>query len=149
MIVARGGGAKLLAKISTTPSTMVIFIIIILFLKKILKYFSTGTYSWTEDSVSPTKDFDHYADILILCFVRGTDRERWSTCPLVFFSWLLDHVTYLKLKKKWLFAKLNKFTKWQLLSLKMTTFFTQDYFELSFCEFSSALHNIYLFASLR
>lgn len=34
-----------------------------------------GTYSWTEDSVSPSKDFDHYADILILCFVRGTDRE--------------------------------------------------------------------------
>ena len=26
---------------------------------------------------------------------------RWSTCPIVFFfSWLLDHVVYLKLKKK-------------------------------------------------
>ena len=23
---------------------------------------------------------------------------RWSTCPLVYFTWLLDHVTYLKLR---------------------------------------------------
>ena len=29
---------------------------------------------------------------------------RWSTCPLVAFCWLLDHVTYIKLRKKYLFA---------------------------------------------
>ena len=37
--------------------------------------------------------------------------HRLSTCPLVSFSWLLDHVIYLKLIKKWLFFKLTKFTK--------------------------------------
>ena len=25
---------------------------------------------------------------------------RWSTCPLIFFSWLLNHVIYLKLREK-------------------------------------------------
>ena len=25
---------------------------------------------------------------------------RWSTCPLAFGCWLLDHVIYLKLRKK-------------------------------------------------
>ena len=44
---------------------------------------------------------------------------RWSTCVLVYFSWLLDHVIYLKLRKKEIMAKLSKFTKWQLFSLKM------------------------------
>ena len=26
------------------------------------------------------------------------DDLRWSTCVLVYFSWLLDHVIYLKLR---------------------------------------------------
>ena len=25
---------------------------------------------------------------------------RWSTCVLVYFSWLLNHVTYLKLRRE-------------------------------------------------
>ena len=43
----------------------------------------------------------------------------------VFFSWLLDHVIYFKLRKKEIIAKLSKFTKWQLFALKITTFFTR------------------------
>ena len=41
----------------------------------------------------------------------------WSTRPLAFGCLLFDHVIYLKLKKKWLYAKLRKFTD-------MTIFFT-------------------------
>ena len=40
-----------------------------------------------------------------------------STCVLVFGSWELSHVIFLKLSKKELLAK-SKFTKWQLFSLK-------------------------------
>ena len=38
---------------------------------------------------------------------------RWSTCRLGFFSWLLDHVIYLKLRKKYWCFKLSKFSKCQ------------------------------------
>ena len=51
--------------------------------------------------------------------------QRWSTCPLVFSSWLLNHVIYLKLRKKELLAKLSKLTKWQ-------NIFTQNGHRLSF-----------------
>ena len=44
----------------------------------------------------------------------------WSTCPLVFDCWLLHHVIYLRLRMKWLLAKLRKSYKWQLFSLQMT-----------------------------
>ena len=44
-----------------------------------------------------------------------------STCPLDFGCWLLDHVTYLKLRKKELLAKLRKVTK-------MITIFTPNVF---------------------
>jgi hypothetical protein len=36
---------------------------------------------------------------------------RWSKCPLVFGCWLFYHVIYLKLRKKYLFSKLGKFTQ--------------------------------------
>ena len=46
--------------------------------------------------------------------------EKSSTWTLVDFTWLLDHVTYLKLRKKDCYVtfleKLSKFTKWQLFS---------------------------------
>ena len=37
--------------------------------------------------------------------------SRWSTCPLAIDCWLLNHVIYLKLRKKKLLAKLGKLTK--------------------------------------
>ena len=48
-------------------------------------------------------------------------RPRWSTSPLVFFSWLLDHVIYLKLRKKYItLCKAQQIHKIQkLFSLKM------------------------------
>ena len=52
-------------------------------------------------------------------FGAAMSKLRLSTCSLVFFIWLFDHVTYLKLRKKYVFAKLSKFTKCQLFSLKM------------------------------
>ena len=52
-------------------------------------------------------------------------QKWWSTCPVVLSCWLLCHVIYLKLIKEYLFAKLNKVTKWQL-------FFTQNGPRLSF-----------------
>ena len=63
---------------------------------------------------------------------------RWSTCPLVFCWWLLDHVICLKLRKKWLFDKFIKF-------LKMTIFIQNgpiyigccfEWLELPFREFA-------------
>ena len=53
-------------------------------------------------------------------------------CPLVFFTWLLDHVIYLKLRKK------------EIFSLKITTFFTQDHFVLSFCGFAQLSKELFL-----
>ena len=44
-----------------------------------------------------------------------------STSPLVFDCWELNHVIFLKLRKKELLAKMCKFSKWQLFSLKTTT----------------------------
>jgi hypothetical protein len=42
-----------------------------------------------------------------------------SLCVLRRKSWLLNHMTYLELGKKKMLAKLSKFTKWQLFSLKI------------------------------
>ena len=46
-------------------------------------------------------------------------RLRCSISALVFGCWELSHVIFLMLRKKELLAKLNKFTNWQLFSLKM------------------------------
>ena len=54
---------------------------------------------------------------------------RWSTFGLVYFSWLLNHVIYLKLKKY--------------------CCFTQDHFEwkeLSFCEFAQLVKKEFFFS---
>ena len=45
---------------------------------------------------------------------------RCSTCGLVFGCWELNPMIFLKLRKKELLAKMYKFTKWQLFSLKTT-----------------------------
>ena len=42
--------------------------------------------------------------------------SRWFTCRLRFFSWLLDLVIYLKLRKQLLLLQVEKLTKWQLFS---------------------------------
>jgi hypothetical protein len=66
------------------------------------------------------------------------DTPRWSTCPLGFFSWLLDHVIYLKLKKKYQFAKLSKFT---ILTQNDNFLYL---LELSFCEFHQLCKQLFL-----
>ena len=35
----------------------------------------------------------------------SANNDRWSTCLLVYFTCLLDHVIYLKLRREWLFFK--------------------------------------------
>ena len=57
--------------------------------------------------------WQHFPQHKLVCHLK------WSTCPLVFGSGLLNHVLYLKLRNKYFFAKLSKFTKWRLVSLKM------------------------------
>ena len=39
----------------------------------------------------------------------SANNDRWSTCLLVYFSCLLDHVIYLKLRNKEIMVKLSKF----------------------------------------
>jgi hypothetical protein len=51
----------------------------------------------------------------------------WSTCVLACFSWLLNHVIYLKLIKKYCCFKLSKFTKWQRFSIKWLFFHTEPF----------------------
>ena len=51
---------------------------------------------------------------------------RWSTCPLVYFTWLLDHVTYLKLRNNLLLLQAEQFHK---MTTVFTQNFTQDHFE--------------------
>ena len=59
---------------------------------------------------------------------------RWSTCPLVYFIWLLDHVTYLKLRNNLLLLQAEQFHK--VITL-FTQNFTTDHFEWKpFCEFA-------------
>ena len=45
--------------------------------------------------------------------------------------------------------KLSKFTKWKLLSLTMTAFFSQDLFELSFCELLSFASSYFITFSVK
>ena len=47
----------------------------------------------------------------IICKHYNTT-HRWSTCVLIYFSWLLDHMIYLKLRRYYYCTvKLSKFTK--------------------------------------
>ena len=57
----------------------------------------------------------HCVDI----FCRFHFGSRWSTCPLIFFSWLLDHVIYLKLRIELTVCKAEQIHK-------ITTIFTQN-----------------------
>ena len=60
------------------------------------------------------------------CFLS---RFRGSTFALVCFSWLLDHMIYLKLRWKLLLLQAEKLTKWRL-----WPFWVKIVFE--FCEFA-------------
>ena len=51
-------------------------------------------------------------------FGAAMSKLRLSTCSLVFFSWLLDHVIYLKMRKKISLCKAEQIHK-------MSTIFTQ------------------------
>ena len=53
------------------------------------------------------------------------DQQKFRVVYISSRSWLLNHVTYLKLSKKEKLAKLSKSTKYQLFSLTTTT---QDHF---------------------
>ena len=43
--------------------------------------------------------------------LQYTCSQRWSTCCLRFFSWLLDHVIYLRLGKKILLLQAEQLTE--------------------------------------
>ena len=44
----------------------------------------------------------------------SANNDRWSTCFLSYFSWLLDHIIYLKLKREQFFWKAEKIHKMAL-----------------------------------
>ena len=44
--------------------------------------------------------------------------NRYSTCALVFGCWELSHMIFIMLRKRELFVRLSKFTRWQLFLLK-------------------------------
>ena len=80
--------------------------------------------------------------IAIFCKTHHHSYTRWSTCVLVFCCWPLEHVIYLKPRKKLILAKLSKCTKWQK-SLKITTKDHCVWQQLSFCTYfqhSKQLH---------
>ena len=56
--------------------------------------------SW--DTLTPRTPQNEKVSVPVAAQEEGG--QRWSTCP-IFFSWLLDHVTYLKLRKKYQFCK--------------------------------------------
>ena len=81
----------------------------------------------------------------LICYILATFfTSRWSTCPLVFGCWEISHVIFHKLRKKELLAKLRKFTKWQLVSLKMVLGCLFEWKWLSFCEFSQICKQLFL-----
>ena len=64
-------------------------------------------WSWVEQAEMTTLCAENCSPFVL---TRVTSQNvssdlRWSTCVLLCFSWLLDHVIYIKL---------SKFTKWQL-----------------------------------
>ena len=83
---------------------------------------------------SPTKT---YKDIL-----------RWSTCVLVYFNWLLDHVIYLKLRRECLFCQAE-----QIHNMTTSTFTQNDNFVhpwqfcVSFCGFAQLYTTVILFSA--
>ena len=52
-----------------------------------------------DDIVEPTVLLS-LGESFFICLSHITTTFRWSTCILVYFSWLLDHVIYLKLEGK-------------------------------------------------
>ena len=67
-----------------------------------------------------------------------------STCGLVFGCWELSHVFFFMLRKKELNAKICKFKKWQLFSLKMVLGCRLEWKWLSFCEFAQLCKQFFL-----
>ena len=57
----------------------------------------------------------------------------WPTCPLVYFTWLLDHVTDLKLRKKLLLLQAEQFHKMTTLSTQNFTHHHFEWKQLLFC----------------
>ena len=94
-------------------------------MKKFEPYFSDGKmcqkpvlFEWTKCNNCMKNEKWSNSSWLLLTYVLTIISRipillllRWSTCVLVYFSWLLDHVIYLKLSK----------------THKVTTIFTQNY----------------------
>ena len=61
-----------------------------------LSFFFVCLQSW--DTLTPRTPQNEKVSVPVAAQVEGG--QRWSTCVLVCFSWLLDHMIYLKLRKK-------------------------------------------------
>ena len=67
---------------------------------------------------------------------RLTCKGRWSTCVLVSFSWLLDHVIYLNIRRENILCKAEQIQK-----MKLTIVLNEHFVILSenSCEFVNLL----------
>ena len=66
----------------------------------------------------------------------------WSSCVLVYFSWLLDHVVYLKLKRELQLCKAKK-----TIITQNENFVHPRQFWVSFCEFAQRYTKDILFSA--
>ena len=56
----------------------------------------------------------------------SANNDRWSTCLLVYFTCLLDHVIYLKLRREWLFFKAEQICEFAQLYITVILFSAWD-----------------------
>ena len=70
------------------------------FQSKHFSYYTTHTTSFDVNEYS--KPFELFCHFKKMQTLKNTCSQlyRWSTCVLVYFSWLLDQVIYLKLRSK-------------------------------------------------
>ena len=80
-----------------------------------------------------------YSEVVYLSYVM---MQRWSTCVLVCFSWLLIHVIYLKLKRELLLCKAE-----QTIITQNENLVHPRQFWVSFCEFAQLYTTVILFSA--
>ena len=71
-------------------------------LTRLVEIFYSNLFVKTVDALDEPESVDYYTQTSFYQEQTSKCREylRWSTCVLVYFSWLLDHVIYLNQAEK-------------------------------------------------